>query len=535
MRIHNNLHLNRIALSFFLALCLLTSVFTVLSTTGQSLLPETSEFIHSTYLGGSEKDLIRDGEIDSDGNIIVTGQTLSPDFPVLNAIQDTFAGGDDDFHTIGGDAIISKFDSDGQLIWSTYFGGTDRDSGQSIGLDSMNNIYIVGVTNSADFPITNDSSESSYIGGDYDLFITKIAPNGTLLYSSYFGTNGYDYSEDSEMDNSGNLVIIGSTSGSNLPVTSDAYQSSRRGSTDGFIARIADDCSSIIYCTYFGGSIGSAFGSIDIDNEDNILVDGVNMRGDFPVTEDAYKSSTEGEYRDFFIAKFNSSNDLIYCSYFGGSHMDDTFGVSLDNSGNMYFSGRTWSDDYPTKNAFQKRATNDTPEGTIAAIGENSQLKFSSYAGGSGWDTLHFVEVDSYGNVLTAGIGGPDGFPIRNEIQTSNQGSVDVVILILSPTGQPFFCSYFGGLDEDNPRSLFVSDNKTLIVGGTQSHDFPVSSNCYQNEIGGEEDGYFIRFDYIDYLEENEIDTRPSNVSGFTFVTFGLGIVVLFMGRYKKK
>ncbi len=534
MKTNKNYKENSIVLGLLISLCLITSILTILPTTGRPNLLETSEFIHSTYLGGSEKDLIRDGEIDSDGNIIVTGQTLSPDFPVLNAIQDTFAGGDDDFHTIGGDAIISKFDSDGQLIWSTYFGGTDRDSGQSIGLDSMNNIYIVGVTNSADFPVTNDSSESTYLGGEYDLFIIKFASNGTLIYSSYFGTNGNDYSEDSEMDNSGNLIIIGSTAGSNLPVTSDAYQSSKRGSTDGFIARIADDCSTILYCTYFGGSIGSALGSIDIDDEDNILVDGVNMRGDFPVTEDAYKSSTEGEYRDFFIAKFNSSDDLIYCSYFGGSHMDDTFGVSLDNSGNMYFSGRTWSDDYPTKNAFQKRATNDTPEGTIASINVNGQLKFSSYAGGSGWDTLHFVEVDSYDNVLTAGIGGPDGFPIRNEIQTSNQGSVDLVIMILSPTGQPFFCSYFGGLAEDNPRNLFVSDNTTLIVGETESYDFPVSIGSYQQEKGGEADGYFLRFNYISYLEANEINTRPSYTSGFSLVAIGLGFLWLFRSRRKK-
>ena len=215
--------------------------------------------------------------------------------------------------------------------------------------------------------------------------------------------------------------------------------------------------------------------------------------------------------------------------------MDDTFGVSLDNSGNMYFSGRTWSDDYPTKNAFQKKATNDTPEGTIASIDENGQLIFSSYAGGSGWDTLHFVEVDSLDNVLTTGIGGPDGFPICNEIQTSNQGSVDLVIMILSPTGQPFFCSYFGGLAEDSPRSLFVSENKALIVGGTRSSNFPVSNSSYQQEIGGEEDGFFLRFDYINYLEEYEIDTRPSNVSGFTFITFGIGFLVLFMSRNKNK
>ena len=214
--------------------------------------------------------------------------------------------------------------------------------------------------------------------------------------------------------------------------------------------------------------------------------------------------------------------------------MDDSFGVSLDNSGNMYFSGRTWSDDYPTKNAFQKKATNDTPEAVISAINENGQLKFSSYAGGSGWDTLHFVEVDANGNVLTAGIGGPDGFPIQNALQTTNQGSVDVMIMILSPTGQPFFCSYFGGADEDCPWSLSISNNKSLIVGSTKSYDFPVSNNSYQGEIGGEEDGFFLRFDYISYLEAFEIDTRPSNVSGFSFVTLGLGFLWLFMSRKKK-
>jgi hypothetical protein len=510
-------------------------MFTILSSTGQSTQSEANEFIHSTYIGGSEKDLIRDGEIDSEGNIIVTGQTLSPDFPVLNAFQDFFAGGDDDFHTIGGDAFISKFNSEGQLLWSTYLGGSDRDSGQSIGLDILNNIYIVGVTNSIDFPVTNDSNNPYFLGGDYDLFITKIAPNGTMLYSSYFGTSGYDYTEDSEMDASGNLVIVGTTSGYNLPITSDAYQSNRRGNTDGFITRIANDCYSILYCTYFGGSIGNAIGSIDIDSKDNIIIDGINMRGDFPLTEDAYQSSYDPTYRDFFIAKFNSSNDLVYSTFFGGSHMDDSFGVALDNSGNMYFSGRTWSDDFPLKNAFQKKITNETPDGYISAINEeNGQLKFSSYVGGSGWDTIHFIEVDSYDNILTAGIGGPDGFPIRNAIQEENKGSVDVVFMMVSPIGQPFFCTYFGGSGEDSPHNIYVSDNKSLIVGTTKSSDFPVSNNSFQQELSGEEDGFFLQFEYIRYLESNEINTRPAKAQGFTFIILGLGIILLVLRKAKE-
>jgi hypothetical protein len=527
---------NRIILRFFITLALISSMFTILSITGQSSQPESSEFIHSTFLGGSNEDLIRDGELDYEGNIIVTGQTLSPDFPVLNAFQDFFAGGDNDFHTIGGDAFISKFNSEGQLLWSTYLGGSDRDSGQSIGLDTLNNIYIVGVTNSIDFPVTNGSTRSSFIGGDYDLFITKIAPNGTMLYSSYFGTSGYDYTEDSEMDTSGNLVIVGTTSGTNLPITSDAYQSYRRGSSDGFIARIANDCSSILYCTYFGGSIGNAIGSIDIDSQDNILIDGINMRGDFPLTEDAYQSTYDATYRDFFIAKFNSSNDLVYSTFFGGSHMDDSFGVALDNSGNMYFSGRTWSDDFPLKNAFQKKIANDTPDGYIAAINEeNGQLKFSSYVGGSGWDTIHFIEVDSYDNIITAGIGGPDGFPIKNAFQDEYKGISDIVLVMLSSDGKPFFCSYIGGSGIDHPRKLIVANNYSLIVGQTNSSDFIISSEAYQKSINGDLDGFIFCFDYISYIETKGINTKPKSASGFTMWILGLGITLLLVKKSSSK
>lgn len=161
-------------------------------------------------------------------------------------------------------------------------------------------------------------------------------------------------------------------------------------------------------------------------------------------------------------------------------------------------------------------------------------MKFSSYVGGSGWDTIHFIEVDSYDNVLTAGIGGPDGFPIRNAIQKENRGSVDVVLMIVSPTCQPFFCSYFGGSAEDSPLNIFVLDNKSLIVGFTKSLDFPVSNNSFQQEIGGEDDGFFLFFNYISYLEAHGINTRPSKTPGFTLVILGLGVLWLVMVKTKK-
>jgi hypothetical protein len=526
-----------LVISFFVMLTLVTSIFMLHPSTGLTTPIDASEFIYSTYLGGLAKDLIRDGDIDSEGNIIVTGQTLSTEFPVLNAFQDYFAGGDDDFHTIGGDAFVSKFASDGTLIWSTYLGGTERDSGQSLSLDSAGNIYIVGVTSSPDFPVTNDSMYPNFLGDQYDLFITKMAPDGSLLYSSYFGTNGYDYTEDFEMDNAGNIVIVGSTTGSNLNVTSDAYQSSRSGDRSGFIVRLANDCVTILYSTYFGGSVATVIGSIDIDINNNILIDGYNIRGEFPLTEDAFQSTYDDTYRDFFIAKFNSSDDLVYATFFGGSHMDDSFSVSLDNDGNMYFAGRTWSSDFPVKNAFQTKLSddnNDSPDAFIAALNhDDGQLKFSSLAGGSGWDTLHYIEVDPYNNVLATGFGGPDGFPIRNAFQTENQGSVDVVLLMVSPTCQPFVCTYFGGSAEDSPQNIILSSDQALIVGYTKSVDLPLSNNSYQNEIGGNEDGFLLKFDYINYLESNGINSRPKKTPGFTIVLFGLGILWLVIKRSK--
>ncbi|MHA2239809.1 MAG: SBBP repeat-containing protein [Candidatus Hodarchaeales archaeon] len=495
------------------------------------------DFIYSTYLGGSNKDIIRDGIIDSQGNIIVTGQTLSEDFPVLNPIQDTFAGGDDDFHTIGGDAIISKFNSEGQLIWSTYYGGSNRDSGQKILVDESNNLYIVGVTNSDDFPVTNDSIEPTYNGGTYDLFLLKIASNGSLIYSSYFGTEGDEYTEDAEIDSSGNIIIVGSTSSGNFPITENAFQSSIRGGMGGFIISWANDFKTVVHCTYFDGSGGDVVGSIALDPEDNIFVSGVTTSIVFPITDDAYQSEYDSTARDFYLAKFNSSFELEYSTFFGGTGPDDCFSIALDSKGNMYFSGRTWSSDFPMENAFQETLTEETVDAYIASLETNGQdLQFSTYTGGSGWDTILQVEVDKFDNVLGFGFGGPDGFPIKHAFQETNSGSTDLVIILVTTSGEPIFCSYFGGSMDEMSRNAYLTTNYSLIVGETSSHDFPVSPNAYQQEFQGysEEEGFFLRFDYVNYLDTLNVKTKVKSTSSMEFILLALALIFLRKKKIKK-
>lgn len=499
---------------------------------------EIEDFIYSTFMGGSHEDHLKDVTIDSQGNIIVTGQTLSSNFPILNAYQGSFAGGSADIHGVSGDAIVGKFDQDGQLLWSTFLGGSNKDGGIRVIVDDTDNIYVIGMTDSLDFPTTDDAYQSAFMGGNYDLFITKFAPNGSLIYSSYFGTTGHDFLGDCKIDSSNLPVIAGGTSSADFPVTLDANQPIFGGETDGFILRLSANCSSILYSTFLGGSGNDGIGAIAFDPQDNLIATGYTLSSDFPITDNAFQDTISGDQRDFFIAKYDSSDQLTYASYFGGSHMDDCFGTTTDSSGNMIMSGRTWSSDFPVANAYQENYSAIDVDGFISKLSPDGQeLIFSSYFGGSGWDTLHHVDIDSSDNIITSGIGGPDGFPILNAFQEDHHGFVDMLIMVISPTGQPLLCSYLGGVGEDHPWHQTVSDNQLFIVGFTSSPDFLVSNNSYQQTLTGNQDGFIFRFDIDGYLAaiESISSSTTATAPGFEYLALFLGLLIIIIVKVKKR
>ncbi len=457
------------------------------------------DFIYCSFLGGNNEDYIRDVVTDSQGNFIVTGYTLSTNFPVKDSYQDSFAGGENDLHGVGGDAIVAKFDKDGQLLWSTYLGGSDIDGATCVNVVTGDNIVILGLTKSNDFPTTTDAYQQDY-SANYDIFIAKFASNGTLIYSSYLGASGNDQVNDCELDSAGNFVIAGGTGSSTFPVTADANQSVFGGGSDGFLMRLSPNCSTILYSTFLGGSGYEGIDKFVIDAQGNIIVSGPAVNPNFPITEDAYQDSINGTHRDFFIAKYNPSGEVTYATYFGGSHMDDCFGVGVDSSGNIIASGRTWSADFPTVNAYQENYS-DGVDGIVTKLSADGQeLIFSSYFGGSAWDTIHHVSVDSSDNVLVSGGAGPDGFPIIDAFQENHSGSWDNIIILISPDGQPVFSSYLGGNASDMPWNQYLSNDHLYIVGSTKSSDFPVTSTAYQKTYIGNEDGYIFRFDIEGYL-----------------------------------
>jgi hypothetical protein len=223
--------------------------------------------------------------VDSSGSAYITGGTLSNNFPTLNPIQGTYAG--------GGDVFVTKLNPAGSaLVYSTYLGGSKADSGSGIAVDSSGSAYITGMTESTDFPIVNPVQITN--AGSYDVFIIKLNPAGSaLVYSTYLGGSKADYGYGIAVDSSGNAYIIGFTDSTNFP-TSNPIQGTNMGWADVFITKLSPTGSAFVYSTYFGGNNYDIGYGIAVGSPGSVYIIGITQSTNFPTLnpiQGAYGSS----------------------------------------------------------------------------------------------------------------------------------------------------------------------------------------------------------------------------------------------------
>jgi hypothetical protein len=208
-----------------------TDVFvTKINATGSAL-------VYSTFFGGTDGDGGGEVLLDGSGNVYVTGSTLSSDLPVSPNAYDTTFAGPQGLH----DVFLAKLNpSASTLVYSTYLGGSDYDWGYDIGLDGWGSAFVLGVTQSSDFPTTPDAYDKIH-NGDNDVFLAKISPDGTaLLSSTYFGGTGTEYADGMAIDSQGSAYIMGDTEGSGFPTTPGAYDTVFNGGGDDcFVAKFS--------------------------------------------------------------------------------------------------------------------------------------------------------------------------------------------------------------------------------------------------------------------------------------------------------
>jgi hypothetical protein len=240
--------------------------------------PSGQQLLYSTYLGGSSTDHGAAIAVDSSGAVYVTGSTYSSDFPVANAFQRSLGG--------GMDAFLARLGSNGNvLLFSTYLGGSGGsvsypETGQGIALDSQDDACVVGVTSSADFPLSHALQPE--LLGEMDAFVAKVNSSGALLYSTYLGGSGVDVGNAIAVDSSGAAYVAGYTYSPDFPVVA-GLQTSLGGECDAFLAKLSPDGTSLLYATYLGGSGADTATGVALDPNGNVYLSGWTLSTNFPV------------------------------------------------------------------------------------------------------------------------------------------------------------------------------------------------------------------------------------------------------------
>jgi Calx-beta domain/Carboxypeptidase regulatory-like domain/Beta-propeller repeat/CarboxypepD_reg-like domain len=186
-----------------------------------SLDPSVPAYTFSTYLGGAQCDLANAVATDSSGNIYVTGETNSPNFPTANPFQPAFAGATQ----FERDAFVTKLTSSGAFVYSTFLGGTGFDSGAGIAADASGNAYVAGATNSLNFPTMNPVQPANSSQFSTDAFLTKFNPQGSaLVYSTYLGGTGNDEAQGVAVDAANNAYLTGWTASLEFPLVAGSLR-----------------------------------------------------------------------------------------------------------------------------------------------------------------------------------------------------------------------------------------------------------------------------------------------------------------------
>ncbi len=448
----------------------------------------------STYLGGSLNDVLNTIATDNIHNIIAYGATnSSSSIATSGAFQTSFIG--------ISNAFIAKFNSASAIKWCTYFGGTLQTgprAGNSVAIDSLNNIFITGTT-SSNTNISTTGVYQSSLGGGIDAFIEKFDSSGTRQWGTYFGGTAIDQSYGIAIDRIGNLLIAGFTASSSSIATSGANKTSYSGGGyDAFVSKFNSSGTNCIWATYYGGSGGDFGQGISIDQNNNVYMAGYTSSTTGIASSGSWQSTYGGGVDDAFIVKFDSSGNRLWGTYYGLDQTDVALAIGLDVSGNVLVTGNT--------NSGSGFATIGPTYHGGSSYGDAFILKFSSsgsriwstYFGGSNDDLGQCLAFDYIGNVFVTGMtNSTDSISTPGSYQTTYGGGLyDAFIVKLNSTGIRQWATYFGYDMADIGYGIVIEWNgEILITGQTSSSSGIVSSGSYQNIYGGGPgDGFIASF-----------------------------------------
>lgn len=393
---------------------------------------------------------------------------------------------------------MAKYSPTGALLYATYLGGSGDDTAYGIAADSAGNAYITGYTTSTDFPTTVGTYRSAYRGGNSDAFVAKLnaAGNG-LVYSTYLGGSGDDIGYSIALDSMNEATVTGSTSSSDFPTSTGAYQANNGGGiTDAFVTRLNAAGTVLVYSTYLGGSGEDVAYGVAVDSLGNAYVTGYSQSANFPTSTGAIQTANAGDYDAFVTVLNTNATAAIYSTLLGGSQQDYGVGIAVDSLGNAYMTGYTASSDYPHTSGVLQPGKNGGYDAMVTKLTSFGTIAYSTFLGGSGDDYGLAIAVDSAGNAYITGDTDSTNFPTTpGALQTTAAGVYNAFVTKLNPTGAALgYSTYLGGSGFDTGYGIAVGPSGAAYVAGyTVSGDFPVTAGSAQATLAGGSDAFVAK------------------------------------------
>jgi photosystem II stability/assembly factor-like uncharacterized protein len=304
-----------------------------------------TEFLYSTYIGGSAGSQFQAIAVDSTGAAWVAGYTSSTDFPVISPVQAKSGGGQD--------AVVVKLNPSGVPVFSTYLGGSATDQANGVAVDASLDAYVTGYTNGA-FPTTGGVFQSANNGsnGSSNVFVAKFTSAGSELYATLIGGTGSDQGNAVAALNGFAFVTGSSTSGTIPNAPAGGAHTANAGGGDAFVAKVNSTGTALVYFTFLGGPAADRGNAIAVDGLGDAYIAGSTASTGL-ATANVVQPALMGGI-DGFVAELNpGGNSFTYVTYLGGSRQDKINGLAIDGLGNVYVAGQTDSTDFPTKQAVE--------------------------------------------------------------------------------------------------------------------------------------------------------------------------------------
>ncbi len=406
-------------------------------------------------------------------------------------------------------------------LWGTYYGDLGDDFPYSTSIDSKKNVYLAGHTNTNfSTSLATTGGHQTILAGQEDAFIVKFNANGTRDWGTYYGGSNIDMGFSCSNDSNSNVYLAGFTtsinsSSANVIATNFSHQSSASNQA-GFLVKF-DSSGARVWGTYYGD--GTTVTSCSNDHLGNIYIAGYTTANNNPnliATSGSHQASSNGGNLDAFLAKFNSSGQRLWATYYGGNSTDMAYSCAADKNGNIFISGIT--------------NTNNVGDTTIATLGSHQSIigggfdafiaKFNSsgkrlfgtYYGGRYSESALSCASDQYGNVFLAGSTNSDS---STAIATINSHQPlfangytsppftnihDAYLVKFNSSGQRKWGTYYGSYGDDRGYSCAADNNGNVYLVGTTSSGIDISTpisayklNYYPNGY----DAFLVKFDSL--------------------------------------